>query len=57
MADDISGPRRRVRLTELVQVRFAVDVIEEVRRRARADDRSVSAWIRRAVQHELDRTA
>ncbi len=51
------GParRRRSRLTEMVPVRFAPETLEEVRDRADADDRSVSAWIRRAVEHELDR--
>lgn len=51
------GPpkRRRRPLTELVPVRFSDDVVSEVRRRAEADDRSVSAWIRRAVERELDR--
>jgi uncharacterized protein (DUF4415 family) len=49
------GPptRRRHPLTELVPVRFSRDVLTEVRRRAEADDRSVSAWIRRAVEREL----
>jgi hypothetical protein len=51
------GParRRRSRLTEMVPVRFAPETLEEVRGRADADDRSVSAWIRRAVEHELER--
>ena len=31
--------------------------LAEVKRRADADDRSVSAWIRRAVEHELSRPA
>ena len=47
--------RRRSRLTEMVPVRFAPETLEEVRESADADDRSVSAWIRRAVEHELDR--
>jgi hypothetical protein len=53
------GParRRRERLTEMVPVRFPADVLDEVRRRADLDDRSVSAWIRRAVEHEIDRQA
>ncbi|MGH3501424.1 MAG: YlcI/YnfO family protein [Nocardioidaceae bacterium] len=38
-------------------VRFPPDLLEEVRHRANADDRSVSAWIRRAVEHELRRSA
>lgn len=51
------GParRRRSRLTEMVPVRFAPETLGEVRACADADDRSVSAWIRRAVEHELER--
>ena len=50
------GPahRRRSRLTEMVPVRFPPETLEEVRRRAGDDDRSVSSWIRRAVEHELE---
>lgn len=49
------GParRRRPRLTEMVPVRFSSETLDEVRRRAEAEDRSVSNWIRRAVEHEL----
>jgi predicted HicB family RNase H-like nuclease len=49
------GPprRRRERLSEMVPVRFPPELLEEVRQRAEADDRSLSAWIRRAVEHEL----
>ena len=52
------GPARRrgSKLTELVPVRFPPETLAEVRQRAEADDRSVSSWIRRAVEHEL-RTA
>ncbi len=46
-------PRRRARLTEPVPVRFPPELLEEIRRRADAEDRSVSSWIRRAVEHEL----
>jgi len=49
--------RRRPRLSEPVPVRFPVELLERVRARADADDRSVSSWIRRAVEHELDRDA
>lgn len=51
------GParRRRPRLTEIVPVRFPEDTLEVLRARAEADDRSVSSWIRRAVEHELQR--
>ena len=51
------GPpvRRRAKLSEPVPVRFPVDLLKEVRSRAAADDRSVSNWIRRAVEHELAR--
>lgn len=50
------GPPRRRRSTKskVVPVRFAPDVLAEVRRRAEADDRSVSSWIRRAIEHELE---
>lgn len=50
------GPARRrtAKLTELVPVRFSAETIEQVRRLADADDRSVSYWIRRAVKHELE---
>jgi Arc-like DNA binding domain len=49
--------RRRAKLTSPVPVRFPADLLDEVKRRAEADDRSVSSWIRRAVEHELNRTA
>lgn len=53
------GParRRKPRLTEMVPVRFPEEMLAEMQRRAEADDRSVSAWIRRAVERELKRTA
>lgn len=53
------GParRRREKLSEMVPVRFPPDVTSEVRRRADKDDRSESSWIRRAVEHELERDA
>jgi predicted HicB family RNase H-like nuclease len=46
------GPARR-RLTATVPVRFPAELLEKVRAAAAADDRSVSSWIRRAVEHEL----
>lgn len=46
------GPGRR-RLNATVPVRFPAELLEQVRAAAAADDRSVSAWIRRAVEHEL----
>lgn len=52
------APRRRSRrLTAPIPVRFPAEMLEEIKRRADADDRSVSAWIRRAVEHELGRSA
>jgi len=50
------GParRRRARLTDPVPVRFPPDILERVRAAADVDDRSVSSWIRRAVEHELE---
>ena len=52
------GPpvRRKGRLSEPVPVRFPEEILREVRDRAAADDRSVSNWIRRAVEHELERS-
>lgn len=49
--------RRRARLSAPVPVRFPPELLDEIRRAADADDRSVSAWIRRAVEHELRRPA
>ncbi len=47
------GPpvRRRAKLGAPVPVRFPDELLREVRDRAAADDRSVSNWIRRAVEH------
>ena len=51
-------PRRRSkRLTAPIPVRFPPELLDEVKKRAEADDRSVSAWIRRAVEHEIARSA
>ena len=48
-------PRRRNSpLSEVVPVRFPPEVLEQIRDAADADHRSVSAWIRRAVDHELE---
>lgn len=49
--------RKRSKLTEMVPVRFPPETLEEIRRLAEADDRSVSSWIRRAVEHELEQQA
>jgi len=46
------GPGRR-RLTATVPVRFPAELLEQVRAAAAAEDRSVSSWIRRAVESEL----
>ena len=50
-------PRRRSRMTEPLLVRLPPATLDEVRRRADEDKRSVSSWIRRAVEHELDKQA
>ena len=50
------GRKRASKLTDIVPVRFPGEVLAEIRRRADADDRSVSSWIRRAVEHELKRS-
>lgn len=54
-----AGPavRRRAKLSEPVPVRFSETLLAEIRDQAAADDRSVSSWIRRAVEHELRRNA
>lgn len=44
-------------VTTTVAVRFPPELLGQACRAADADDRSLSAWIRRAVQHELRRTA
>ena len=46
------GPGRR-RLTASVPVRFPDDLLNAVRAAALAEDRSVSSWIRRAVENQL----
>ena len=50
-----AGPARRRRrtLSDPVPVRLPADVLEQARRAAEEDDRSLSSWIRRAVEHEL----
>ena len=51
------GPpvKRKARYGAPVPVRFPADLLERVREQAEKDDRSISSWIRRAVEHELDR--
>ena len=54
------GPARRrnaARLSAPVPVRFPPELLELARRAADADDRSLSSWIRLAVEHELRRSA
>ena len=51
------GPpvRRRQRMGAPIPVRLPDDVRREVDAHAAADGRSLSSWIRRAVEHELAR--
>lgn len=51
------GRKRKARFTAMVPVRLEQATIDEIRDRAGKDERSVSSWIRRAVQRELDRQA
>lgn len=53
------GPpiHRKSRLSAMVPVRLSPELLDQVRQRAEADDRSVSSWIRRAVEHELRHAA
>jgi predicted HicB family RNase H-like nuclease len=46
--------RRTSKLSEPVPVRFPPETLAKIRDAADADDRSVSAWIRRAVDRELE---
>ena len=48
--------RRKGKLSDPVPVRFPEELLREVRDHAAADDRSVSNWIRRAVENELARS-
>ncbi len=48
--------RRAPRLSAPVPIRFPEELLAELKVRAAADDRSVSNWVRRAVEHELART-
>ena len=49
------GPtrRRKQRMTDPVPVRVPPEMLERVKAAADADDRSVSSWIRRAVDGAL----
>jgi hypothetical protein len=49
--------RRQPRLSEMVPVRFTPELLDQIRRSAEADDRSLSSWIRRAAEHELGNSA
>ncbi len=53
------GParRRKSNLSEPVPVRFQPETLAKIRDAAEADERSVAAWIRRAVDRELDQAA
>ena len=53
------GParRRKAPLSTVVPVRFSEGQIAQVRSAADSDHRSVSAWIRLAVDRELERSA
>ena len=48
------GPpvRRRARVSDPIPVRLPPELLERVRKAAEDDDRSTSAWIRRAVEHD-----
>lgn len=53
------GPpvRRRAAMGNPVPVRLPDGMLARVRDAAQADDRSVSSWIRRAIERELSRPA
>jgi hypothetical protein len=54
--DLVLAPKSRGRLSEMVPVRFDPETLSTIKRRAADDRRSVSSWIRRAVDMELDRS-
>lgn len=41
------------RLSDPIPVRLPPELLERVRKAAEDDDRSMSAWIRRAIEHAL----
>lgn len=45
---------RRPRLSSSIPVRFPDEMLEDMRRRAEADHRTISSWIRHIVQQELE---
>ncbi len=49
--------RNKPNLTEIVPVRLSSEVLKKVKNTADSDDRSISSWIRRAIDHELERQA
>jgi len=52
-----SAVRRRAPMSAALPVRLPEAMLEQVRRRAASDDRSVSSWVRRAIERELSRPA
>ena len=44
-----------VRENDRIQVRLPLDMKAELEQAARADDRDVSYWVRRAIKEALDR--
>ncbi|WP_420442825.1 CopG family transcriptional regulator [Candidatus Poriferisodalis sp.] len=51
-------PRRRVTtLSDPIAVRFSPQVLDQVKAAAAADDRSVSSWVRRAVDNALQESS
>ncbi|SDQ05755.1 Ribbon-helix-helix protein, copG family [Quadrisphaera sp. DSM 44207] len=55
--DPVRRGTRPDRLSTPVPVRLPEALLRQVRERAAADDRSLSQWIRRAVEHEIARTS
>ena len=49
--------RRKPPLSAPVPVRFPEELLTRLKHQAEVDDRSVSNWIRRAVEHELARVS
>jgi hypothetical protein len=52
------GParRRKTQLSEIVPVRLSPSALDQVKSAADSTDQSISSWIRRAIERELDRS-
>jgi hypothetical protein len=56
---DPAGPpcRRSKQLTAPITIRIPPELLDEIRKRAEADDRPMSAWSRRGGEREIARSS